>query len=224
MTDRYFVQVFVNEDGEFGNPASIIMDEQQKLDPERRREVTAEIGHDETVFINNLAEADVSIYHSYGEVPFAGNAMLGTAWQLAKLIGKTSNVIHCMGLETHAWQEDDITWLRSLPKTKNTWWHEQLPSAKDIENIKISETVDWKHKMVWAWIDEAKGLVRARTFASDIHIPEVQGNGSGSMMLALKLGRSLQIIHGDGSVIQAKPAGQGYAELGGRVIAMNQSS
>jgi len=70
---------------------------------------------------------------------------------------------------------------------------------------------------MWAWIDKTKGLIRARTFASDWEIPEAQGNGSGSMVLAAKLKRDIEIKHGEGSVIFAKPAPDGCADIGGRV-------
>lgn len=69
--------------------------------------------------------------------------------------------------------------------------------------------------MVWAWINKPKGLIRARTFAADWDIPEAQGNGSGSMLLASSVGRPIQIKHGKGSVIFAKPAPNNRADIGG---------
>lgn len=57
----------------------------------------------------------------------------------------------------------------------------------------------------------------ARTFASDWDIPEAQGNGSGSMILAAKLGKALEIKHGEGSVIFTRLALDDYADIGGRV-------
>ncbi|MGH9421068.1 MAG: PhzF family phenazine biosynthesis protein, partial [Thermoanaerobaculia bacterium] len=71
---------------------------------------------------------------------------------------------------------------------------------------------------VWAWIDERQGLIRARTFAPDWDIPEAQGNGSGSMVLAAIVDRVIEIKHGEGSVIFAKPAPDGSADIGGRVV------
>ena len=71
---------------------------------------------------------------------------------------------------------------------------------------------------MWAWIDEAKGLIRARTFAADWDIPEAQGNGSGSMVLAARLNRSIEIKHGIGAVIFAQPASNNYVNVGGRIV------
>lgn len=72
--------------------------------------------------------------------------------------------------------------------------------------------------MVWAWIDKKRGLVRARTFAPDWGILEDQANGSGSMQLAKRLGKRLEIYHGLGSVIYARPKNNSFADIGGRVI------
>jgi predicted PhzF superfamily epimerase YddE/YHI9 len=78
------------------------------------------------------------------------------------------------------------------------------------------------HTVAWAWIDEAKGLVRARTFAQDWGIPEDEANGSGSMQLAVNLRRKLTLRHGKGSIIHAQPSREvGHAEVGGLVIVVS---
>ena len=64
---------------------------------------------------------------------------------------------------------------------------------------------------------ETEGLIHARTSAGDWGIPEAQGNGSGAMVLAAKLKQAVEIRHGEGSVIFAKPAPDGCANIGGRV-------
>jgi hypothetical protein len=42
--------------------------------------------------------------------------------------------------------------------------------------------------------------------------------GSASMLLAAHLGRAITIQHGRGSVVQASPAANSMADLGGRVV------
>ncbi len=71
--------------------------------------------------------------------------------------------------------------------------------------------------MAWAWLDKPKGQVRARTFAPDWGISEAMSNGSGAMLLAFHLNCALELCHGEGSVIYARPDGENYARLGGRV-------
>lgn len=218
MIQPHLFKVFVDERGNFGNPGSLIIDESNDLDEEHRIAITAEIGHDETVFIDNLDTNKLSIYHSQSRVSFAGSVLVGVAWQLAKLKGKPVKGILCDVGEIPVWQEGEIYWLRaSLDNNLGNWEYEQLESPDAISAVKLDETKGWK-KMVWAWEDKQKGLIRARTFASKINIPEVQGNGSGSMNLAGQLQKRLIIKHGDGSVIYARPADNNNAELGGRVI------
>lgn len=93
-----------------------------------------------------------------------------------------------------------------------------IESADAVEGIKLDDTKYVEHTMMWAWTDEDKGLIRARTFAADWDIPEAQGNGSGSMALAARLNRNIEIRHGEGAVIYAKPAPDNCADIGGRVV------
>jgi predicted PhzF superfamily epimerase YddE/YHI9 len=218
MNRPYLFRVFVDEQGNFGNPGSLIVDDLNELDEEHRISITSEIGHDETAFIDDLTTNKLSIYHSYGRVGFAGSVLVGVAWQLFQLKNIPALNIKCDIGEIPIWQEGEINWLRaSLENNLGNWEYEMLESPDAVNAIEVSETEGWK-KMVWAWEDERKGLIRARTFASKINIPEVQGNGSGSMNLAGQLQKSLVIKHGDGSVIYARPADNYSAELGGRVI------
>ena len=68
----------------------------------------------------------------------------------------------------------------------------------------------------WAWEDEAAGLVRARCFSLEDGIGEDEATGSAAIMLAAELGRELTIHQGEGSLLYARPLGEGRAEVGGR--------
>jgi predicted PhzF superfamily epimerase YddE/YHI9 len=218
MENPYMFRVFVNEKGEFGDPVRLILDEAHEFDTAQRIAIATDFGNDEVVFVNNLTEADVSIYHSKGEVDFAGSVLLGAAWQISQIKGEPIQSIRCLRGNIESWQQNDIWWIRAmLENNLGNWEYEQLRDAQAVDAIQVVETDGWK-KMVWAWVNEEKGLIRARTFASTINMPEVQGNGSGSMNLAGQLQRDIQITHGDGSVIYARPAFNNSAELGGRVI------
>jgi predicted PhzF superfamily epimerase YddE/YHI9 len=120
--------------------------------------------------------------------------------------------------EIETWQENGLTWARARLSIMPPWNFKQLESTEAVERITLEDTKTWQHTMAWAWIDEAKGLIRARTFASDWDIPEAQGNGSGSMVLAARLNREIEIRHGKGAVIFAKPAPDGQGDIGGRVV------
>ncbi len=213
----HLLRVFIDENGNYGDAASIVIDEGRRITDVKRQEIAREFNTGETIFVNDLTAADISVVHSQGEIGFAGVGVVGTAWLLAKLRGKPTERIHSRDGDIAAWRVGDVTWARGSLAIMPPWNYKQLDDADAVERIKLEETKDWQHTMAWAWIDEAKGLIRARTFATDWDIPEAQGNGSGSMVLAAKLGREIEIKHGEGSVILAKPAPDGYADIGGRV-------
>ncbi len=221
--DTHMLCVFVDEEGKFGDLASVVIDESKHISDKRRLAITQKLNTGETVFINNISQANITIMHPQGEIDFAGVAALGTAWLMSELSGAPIKTMQGRAGDIVTWQENDITWVRTDLATMPAWHHKQLRTARDIENIKLEDTTDIEHTMFWAWLDKAKGIIRARTFASDWDIPEAQGNGSGSMMLASILNKDIQIKHGLGSIIHAKPAPNNCADIGGRVIEVRSS-
>ncbi len=217
MTDVHVLRVFTDSNGKFGDKATVIIDEEKHLSASKRQVLTKQLNTVETVFINDLGDADISIMHTQGEVDFAGTPALAVAWVLTKLNGKPIKSMKSRGREIVVSQSNGLTWVRTKLSTMPPWHHKRLESVEAVERIKVEETEEWEHTMVWAWVDETKGLVRARTFAADWDIPEAQGNGSGSMMLAAIVNKAIEIKHGKGSVIFAKPAPNDCAEIGGRV-------
>jgi len=218
MTDVHVLRVFTDSKGKFGDVATVVIDEGRKIPDSDRQALAGHLNAGETAFVNDITNAKISIMHPQGEIDFAGVAAVGTAWLLAKLTRKPMSVMNGRGENITVSQEGDLTWVRASLTTMPPWNHKQLKDAGAVEAIKLEETADIEHTMVWAWTDEKEGLIRARTFAADWDIPEAQGNGSGSMNLAAMLNRAIGITHGDGSVIFAKPAPDDCADIGGRVI------
>lgn len=211
------VRVFVDQNGKFGNPVGIILDEGNKIDKKERQRIVTKLGYSESVFINNLNSGNVSIFNPQKEVSFAGYAMVGTAWLINKIRNKPIDSLTCGGGSIKIWRDNDKTWIRANLKMMPDWKYEQIKNAAEVESLSSKETLSKKHTFLWAWIDEKKGLVRARTFALDWGIPEDEANGSGSMKLAATLGRSLEIFHGKGSIIYVKPWKLDFCDLGGRI-------
>lgn len=218
MTNAHILRVFVDENGKFGDSAPVIMDEGKKLSDAERQALTVRLKAAETVFVNDIASANISITHAQGEIDFAGVPALGAAWLLAKLQHKPITAMKARRGDITVSQNDHLTWVRASLVTMPPWHHKQLQGAEEVERITIEETKSWEHTMAWAWIDETKGFIRARTFAPDWDVSEAQGNGSGSMMLAALVNKSIEIKHGEGSVIFAKPAPNNCADIGGRVV------
>ena len=218
MTNVHILRAFTDDAGNFGSFAGVVMDEGRHLDNSRRQAIARRLGYEETVFVNEVGNSHVSVVNLQNEIMFAGVPIVCAAWLLGKIKGRPTDVISCLSGEVQTWQNDGLTWVRSSLAMMPRWNHVQFENAEAILAIMAEEGARMQHTMAWAWIDESRGLIRARTFISDSEISEAEGNGSGSMMLAAMLNRSIEIKHGQGSVIFAKPADNNYAEVGGRVV------
>lgn len=217
MPDTHILRVFTDANGNHGDLASVAIDEGRNIPDGERQAIARKLNTGETLFINDLSKANVSVIHPQGEIGFAGVAVLGGAWLLNKLNGSPVNAMYSRDGKINAWQDGELTWVQADLSIMPPWNYKQLESPEAVERIALKETETLEHTMTWAWIDEQKGLIRARTFATDWEIPEAQGNGSGSMVLAARLNRKIEIRHGLGAVIFAEPAVDGYVNVGGRI-------
>lgn len=218
MITAYVLRVFANDQGNFGNQVGIIVDEGRIIADETRQKVAVELGYSESVFINDLSSNSISFFTPMREIPFAGHAAVGAAWLIKELHGRA--VKSLLGIEGSiaAWEENNATWVRSELRNTPPWWHERLDSANAIESLTGPQDESQAHTQLWAWIDEDAGKIRSRTFAAAWGIPEDEANGSGCMRLAAALGRRIEVIHGQGSIIFSQPGGPGSADVGGYVI------
>lgn len=219
--DAHYLRVFTDKDGGCGDVASVVIDEGRHVSDIERRAIADKLHTGETIFVNDVAKADISVVHPQGEIGFAGVGVLAAAWLLAMLGDGPIKAIHAQSGEIRTWQADGLTWARASLAIMPPWNYKQLDSPEEIENIMQKDTSGWLHTVAWAWADKDNGVIRARTFAADWDIPEAQGNGSGSMVLAVKLNRAIEVQLGEGAVIFAKPAANNCADVGGRVCLAN---
>lgn len=213
------LRVFVDREGKFGDLASVVIDEGKKIPDNKRQEMAKELATGETIFINNIEQAKMSVVHPQGEIDFAGVGVLGAAWYLTKLKGEPVHTLPGRNSEIVFWQEGEINWIRAKQENMPSWNFRQVVSAREVEEMNVEYTKDIVHTMVWAWIDQERGQIRARTFANDWDIPEAEGNGSGAMVLAGELKRKIKLVHGKGSIMYARPEKDNFVELGGRIVA-----
>lgn len=211
-------RVFVDEAGNFGDLASVVIDESRAISDDERQSFTRSLNTGETIFINNIAQADISVMHAHGEIDFAGVGVMAAAFLLRELRGAPIDFLHGRAGDILISQDGDITWAQADIKSMPHWNFKQLTSAGAVEQIDADEMKKMEHTMIWSWLDEHEGLIRARTFAADWGFPEAEGNGSGSMRLASHLGREIFVRHGKGSEIFAKPTEPHSALIGGRVV------
>lgn len=213
----HVLHVFTDEQGNFGDIATVVSDEGRNIADGARQRIARDLEAVETVFVNDSTTCQVSFMHGQGEIDFAGVPALGAAWLLTQWNDTPISQLKGRKGAITVTHEDGLTWVGADLSTMPPWNHVQYPDPDAVNQISLPETAGWEHTMVWAWISESEGSVRARTFAADWDIPEAMGNGSGSMLLAHDLGREIEILHGEGSVIYARPAGEGFADIGGRV-------
>ncbi len=212
------VHVFTNTAGQFGDTVGVVVDEGRNIDDGRRQKIARELDMGEVVFINDVDSAQISVVHPQGEIDFAGTAVLGAAWLITELLAKKVGRLRGRAGDIGTRQDGMTTWVRAEIAVMPPWRHRQLAGPDEVDAFKPNEAPAMEHTMLWAWLNEGKGRIRARTFASDWDIPEPEANGSGSMLLAAHMGRHLEIRHGKGSVIYTQPLGKTSVELGGRVI------
>lgn len=205
MEEMKVLNVFANENGEFGNPVGIIVDTENKIDNKNRHQMAINSGFSEIVFINNLETKDVSIFSPTRQIPFAGHALVGTSYFFNNVLNLPTTEIVSMGKITKSWQENNLSFVEADLSILPNWNFKEYKTPEEIEQITIQEASILEHCLVWSWIDKEKGIIRARTFASDWDIPEDEANGSGAMKLASILNRNLIIHHGKGSVIHSTP-------------------
>jgi predicted PhzF superfamily epimerase YddE/YHI9 len=215
MTKLHVLRVFVNEAGQWGNPLGVFLDGPTVPGPERQR-VAADLGYSESVFLDDPDGGAVAIYTPAAEIPFAGHPLVGTAWLLAEQ-GRPPAVLRPAAGEVGVRIEGESTFIAG----RGDWSAfnaVELPDPAQVDELEGPPEGAGGDVYAWAWIDEAAGTVRARSFAPDFGIPEDEATGSAALGLAVELGRELTVHQGRGSVLIARALGDGRGEVGGRVV------
>jgi predicted PhzF superfamily epimerase YddE/YHI9 len=218
VINLFEVKVFCDDNGNYGDRHGIIIDEARAINTANRLKIATELGYAETVYVNDVKSGNISFFAQTEEIPFAGTAALAAAGMLRMLTGADpTNLVsqnHRIAVEI----KDGLVWVTAELSVMPAWNLQLLASVESVERMTAQEAERLEHVMVWAWIDEKAGAVRARTFATDWLLPEAEANGSGSMLLAAQLGRPIAVSHGAGSTIYAAPVSKNLAKLGGLVV------
>lgn len=216
------VRVFADESGNFGNALGVVLDAAE-LPGELGTRLTAHLGFSETVFVDALADdgADVRIFNPAEEMRLAGHPLVGTSRVLAEATGRQPAVLRPRLSEpVETWREGEVTWIRANAAHAPDFSFTRLDSAGQVERLPVPGLEERAHGQYWAWIEEAAGTIRARTFAGSMGIAEDEATGSAAMLQAQRHGRDLTIRQGRGSLLHARPAAApGWSEVGGRVVA-----
>ena len=219
MVEVHVVRVFSNASGAYGNPLGVVLDT-AGLDDARRQAIAAELNYSETVFVDDVARAELRIFTPAREISLAGHPLVGTSWLLARVTGaqvETLRPLRAANVDT--WVEDGVTWIRARIADAPPWQFVQLETPDEVEALAAPPGPEYDLHEFWAWQDESRGRIRARVFASRYGIVEDEATGSGALRFVELLGRELVIRQGKGSLLYARPARQeGRGEIGGWVV------
>jgi len=210
----HVLRVFVNEDGEWGNPLGVFLDGGRMPEAERQG-VAAELGFSETVFVEDRSGGRIRIHTPAVELPFAGHPLVGTAWLLARE-GTPLEALRPPAGEVGVRREDGATFVAARPEWAPPFEYRRLGSPAEVRALTAAgqET----NAYAWSWIDEAAGTIRARSFVPEAGIAEDEATGSAALGLCARLGRPIVVHQGHGSVLLCRPLTDGRVEVGGSVV------
>jgi len=211
VSDPSILRVFVNEDGEWGNLLAVFLDGGAVPEAERQG-VAAELGFSETVFVDDRAGGRLRIYTPLVELPFAGHPAVGAAWLLAQE-GSPVDTLQTPAGEVAVRYAGAETYVAARPEWAPPFEYRRLGAPAEVRAL-YPATAE-RNTYVWSWIDESAGTVRARSFVPEAGITEDEATGSAAIGLCARLGRSLAIHQGHGSVLRCLPIADGRVEVGG---------
>lgn len=217
--ELHVLRVFCDEQDRAGNHLGVFP-EGWLVPPAQRQEIAQQLGYSETVFLTDADTATLEIYTPTHKLLFAGHPLVGSAWLLGRAPEPPALLRPPAG-DVHYTLEGPLTWVRARAEYSPSWELVQLQEPAAVTNLS-GPPRGLGHVQAWAWQDEAKGVIRARVFASDYGVSEDPATGSAAIVLCAALGRDLQIIQGPTdheSEIKVRFLMNGEVELGGRVIA-----
>jgi predicted PhzF superfamily epimerase YddE/YHI9 len=214
-TELTILKVFVGSDGRGGNPLGVFLDG-SAIPPDRRQGVAHELNYSETVFVDDQQEGRIQILTPARELPFAGHPSVGTSWLLHET-GTPIGVLRPPAGDVAVRRDAERTWVTAHPGwVAHPFRFDQLESPDGVDAFP-QPPMGEPGRYVWAWIDEAAGELRSRSFPTDFGILEDEATGLAAVMLCGELRRDLTIRQGVGSEIVARPQQDGMVEIGGRV-------
>jgi predicted PhzF superfamily epimerase YddE/YHI9 len=212
----HILRVFTGEDGGWGNPLGVFLDGSEVPDGQRQG-VAHELGFSETVFVDDRERGECRIFTPGIELEFAGHPTVGTAWLLASE-GNPVAALRPPAGEVKVRREGQLTYVAARAEWSPPWELIQLGSPAEVEALEGPPGGREDEIYLWAWVDEGAGTVRSRCFSLADGVGEDEATGSAAIMLAAQLDRAVRIDQGEGSLLDAAPLGEGWAEVGGRVV------
>lgn len=213
------VRVFTTEEGIGGNELGLISSEPATSGIEQR--IAAELGFSETVFVDHMdrsaRRAAIRIFTPQAELPFAGHPSVGAAWWLADrgtpvdVLAEPAGAVSVQGPT----RDSDLVWIAAQAAWTPEFEFRLEASVEDVLAIDAQSQTGLMYS--YAWIDEAAGRLRSRSFPRDLGIVEDEATGAAAVRLTSVLERDLNIVQGHGSQLFTRFAPEANL-LGGRVV------
>jgi len=213
MRSLHVIRVFTDEGGEHGNELGVFLDG-SAISKTERQAIATELDFSETVFVDDAERGVIQIFTPAAEIPFAGHPPVGTGWLLARA-GRPVETLRPSPGEVPVREDGDVTYVTARAEWCPPFVYVEHESAAAIDALDPKAATDDAYN--WAWADRDAGLVRARGFYPAHAIDEDEATGSAALALSVQLGREIVVRQGRGSVIDARPLGDGRAEIGGTV-------
>jgi predicted PhzF superfamily epimerase YddE/YHI9 len=215
MAELHVLRVFCAEDYSGGNPLGVFL-EGAAVPEERRQAIAHELGFAETVYVDDRVRGEIRIFSPEIEVPLAGHPLVGTAWLLREE-GSEPSVLRPRAGEAPVTFEREVCFVGARPEWGPEFDFVQVDSPKQVEALE-GPPEGYENVGVWAWLNEDEGWIRERVFVEELGVGEDEATGSAALRLCAQLGHPIEIRQGEGSLIFARPAGDGMVEIGGRVV------
>lgn len=213
MPTLHVLRVFVNEEGEWGNKLGVFLEGARTTEPTRQR-VAEELEFSETVFVEDRAAGRLRIHTPRIELPFAGHPTVGAAW-LLRHEGTFIETLRPPAGEVGVRHAHEVTYVAARPEWAPTFEYRQLRSPAAVRSLSAADQT--VNAYAWAWIDEAAGTIRSRSFVPEAGVAEDEATGSAAVALCARLDRPITIHQGHGSVLLCQPLPAGQIEVGGKV-------
>jgi predicted PhzF superfamily epimerase YddE/YHI9 len=209
------VDVFVDDDGRYGNPLGIIWASSSTRKHEQQ--IAADLGFSETIFVDGVdGVATARIFTPTQELPFAGHPTVGLAAWLHRNGDEVKWITVPAGSVAVRF-EGERAFVTAMAEWTPQFEFQQLDSADELAAVDPDAYAQGLHYL-WAWTDEPAQRMRSRMFARDLGIREDEATGAGAIRLTSELGRDLEITQGQGSVLHTLVRSSGREiEVGGNV-------
>lgn len=207
------LRVFCGAEGRGGNRLGVVLDGPAVAEDDRQG-LARMLGYAETVFVDDAATGRVRIFTPEIELPFAGHPVVGTGWLLARE-GHAVEALLTPAGKVGIERDGGLARATARPE----WCPEfELIELESPTEVDAQEPGGEGFRYLWAWIDEAAGTIRARSFVPEAGIAEDEATGSAALLLCAQLDRPIEVHQGRGSLIHARPLGDGRVEIAGTVM------